>query len=310
MSELEMIQEAVKTSGLNGFTGNFKPLGGGELNNTYVLELSDEKVILRIAKYADQDSLYREAKALELIDLVHQVPRLIFFDRNEKINNRSWIIEGFIGGLSVDRLNLPQFSDLGELLAKIHQSSKQEDELHVWPKFLEACQSFGNEKYLINHPDGVLQQLIEHARKTLFPAFQEQTSTITQSLIHGDTTPSNLLVEGSSVRLIDWELSSYSDPMAEFSTIYYEDIDYNNGKWRLKIKPEEKRKLFEGYESAGGRIDEARIRFWIIFDKLGAAIFLYWRIHNSGREADAKQLEQYRVDYKNIVNSLEHELLA
>ncbi len=39
------------------------------------------------------------------------------------------------------------------------------------------------------------------------------------SLIHGDATPSNVLVDGQKINLIDWEFARFSDPMRDFSTI-------------------------------------------------------------------------------------------
>lgn len=244
------------------------------------------------------------------MNLPNQIPQLLFFEQDSKIDGYSWILESYIKGQNVDRLNLQQFNSLGTLLARVHQSNRQFKEMQLWEKFLQACKTFGDQNDLLNHPDTRLRQLVEFAHDDLFPGFEPKLTNIELTLIHGDATPSNVLVDGPSVGLIDWELSSLSDAMAEFSTIYYEDIDYNKGKWRLKITPEEKQELFEGYRSAGGKIDEERVRFWISFDKLGAAVFLYWRIHESGREADNEQLAQYRADYSSIIDSLEQQFLS
>jgi Ser/Thr protein kinase RdoA (MazF antagonist) len=310
LTQTEMIEQAVKESNLTNYTGEFKQLGGGELNNTYLLELANGQAILRIAKHTDQNSLFSEAGALKSLNLPNQVPKLKYFNEDSKINGSAWILEDFINGKTIERLSVRQFYNLGKLLAQIHKSNTESAELQLWPKFLEACQAFGDEYFLLNHPDNQLKLLIVIAHQDLFPEFQPKLSNIKLTLIHGDATPSNVLMDGDSVGLIDWELSSISDPMAEFSTIYYEDIDYNKGKWRLKITPDEKSELFNGYESVGGEIDEERVKFWICFDKLGAAVFLYWRIHESGREADSKQLEQYQADYLSIINSLEQQLLS
>ncbi len=93
--------------------------------------------------------------------------------------------------------------------------------------------------------------------------------------------------------------------MAEFSTIYYDDIEYNKGRWRVHITPDEREALFNGYEDAGGVIEQERLDVWMIFDKLGAAVFLYWRIYESGRDTTNEQLSQYRLDLGNLLNSLE-----
>jgi len=92
--------------------------------------------------------------------------------------------------------------------------------------------------------------------------------------------------------------------MCDFSTIYYEDIEYNKGKWRIKITQDEKKALFSGYITAGGEINEERIKFWIKFDKLGVAVFLYWRIHQSSRTTSDAEVKQYKLDYNNLIASL------
>lgn len=93
--------------------------------------------------------------------------------------------------------------------------------------------------------------------------------------------------------------------MAEFSTIYYDDMDYNDGKWRIHITDSERNALFSGYKACGGVVDEERIRLWMNVDKLGASLYLYWRLHLFGRDATAEQSELYNRELKKLLNSLE-----
>jgi thiamine kinase-like enzyme len=168
---------------------------------------------------------------------------------------------------------------------------------------MDSCKAFGTEAMLLNHPDTILRDLIRSA----YEVFEQQQffyDSITPTLIHSDATPSNILAHGDDVGLIDWEFSKFNDPMADFSTVYYEDMEYNQSKWRIQIRPDEKAALFNGYESGGGKIDEERIRFWTRFDKLTAAVFLYWRLHESTNSASQSQVEQYQLDFDNLVASL------
>ena len=290
--KLEDIEYILSIAGVNGFTGKYVSLGGGEINNTYLLNLEDKKVILRVAKDEGQTTLMSEAWALKLLDLAN-IPKLIFFDENIKVKNRLWILESYIPGRVSPRLNTVQFNNLGKLLAEVHKVKSIETRVNLKEQFLEYTEAFGNEQFLLNHPHKNLRDLINQAFAE-FKELQPFYDTIEPSYIHLDATPSNILVNGDKVGLIDWEFSKFNDPMADFSTVYYEDIEYNRGKWRIKIKQNEKVALFQGYESAGGKIDENRIRYWIKFDKLGAAVFLYWRLHESKRVANSSQLEQYQ----------------
>ncbi|GAC1387566.1 MAG: hypothetical protein NVS1B7_0560 [Candidatus Saccharimonadales bacterium] len=297
-----LITQAIKISKLSGYQGTFQALGGGEINDTYRLDFVGGSKILRIAKYVDQNSLHQEAHALQLVSFP-EVPKLIFFDSESRIQDRLWIIESFLPGISVERLNLAQYNSLGALLAKIHKIPSGHIGVNIWSCFLDECKMFGNEYLLLNHPEPRVKHLIT-CFHSYIKEFQPQLDKLPSSLIHGDATPSNVLIEGESVSLIDWEFSKYKDPMAEFSTIYYDDMEYNQGKWRVHITPEERSALYEGYHSASGLIDENRVRLWMIFDKLGAAVFLYWRLHESGRTADELQRNQYQLDFENLIKSL------
>lgn len=300
---LEDIRSALSEAKVDDFTGSFEPLGGGEVNNTYKLYCRGRQLILRIAKDEEQSTLLDEARSLKLLEL-KGVPKLVFFDEASRIQNRMWILEDYIAGTTADRLSVEQFSNLGKLLAQVHAVPAPADfKLSIWGQLLDNCESFGDEQYLLNHPDAMLRDIIRSAQNEYRDA-QPEYGLIPAALIHSDATPSNILVNGSEVGLIDWEFSKFSDPMLEFSTIYYEDMEYNKGKWRIQINPEEKLSLFSGYEKAGGKIDEERIRFWIKFDKLGAAVFLYWRVNQSSRETSPEQAAQYKLDLENIKNSL------
>jgi aminoglycoside phosphotransferase (APT) family kinase protein len=305
---LDDISEAVRIGGLKDFEGNYESLGGGEINDTYLISYGDEKAILRIARHTDQNSLHQEAVALKLLNS-SQIPELIYFDENSRINGRQWILESYISGNSINRLSVNQFNNFGVLLANIHRIKSGKVGINIWSCFLDECKMFGDENYLMNHPDDTLNVLISFARKR-FEEWQTQLSEVPESLIHGDATPSNILLQNDTVSLIDWEFSKFKDPMAEFSTIFYDDMEYNQGRWRVHITNEEKEALYRGYTSAGGNIDENRVEFWMNFDKLGAAIFLYWRINQSEREASVEQKVQYRKDYDNLISSLQQHLFV
>src|SRR5487761_1207936 len=160
---LEEIKQAVAFSNLQGFTGNYTELGGGEVNETFILNCGGSKAILRITKYSDVNNLNQEARAFGLLDL-SRVPKLIYFNEAQRINDKGWIIESYIQGQQVNGLTIKQFEKLGELLAQIHKvQSKDTIKLDFWDNFLDASQHFGNEQTLLNHPDTKLNELIHRA---------------------------------------------------------------------------------------------------------------------------------------------------
>lgn len=303
----EDIQKIVNLSGLENYAGIFRALGSGEVNDSFLLTCHDQKYVVRIAKDVDQATLIKEAFALKLLNL-EQAPRLVFFDQNSRIKSRLWVVETYVAGSLTHRLSRSQFDELGKVLAAVHSVKDPEgQQLNLWEHFLIACRSFGGETKLLNHEDARLRHLI-HSGQKYMSAMQYLVDGLQLSLIHGDGTPSNILVDGETVNLIDWEFARFSDPMREFSTIYYDDMEYNQGKWRIKIADDEKQALFAGYQLAGGELDEKRIDFWMKFDKLGAAVFLYWRLHQSGRMTSDEQRQQYQLDLENLLVSLERNL--
>lgn len=303
------IKYAVAKSGLENYSGSYLPLGGGEVNDSYLLDLGEIKAVLRVSRDVGIDTLENEARALSILNL-SQVPRLLYFDKMDLIQGKHWILESYVAGTTVARLSPTQFHELGKLLAQIHNNTVSDDMgVNAWDVFVKSCRLFGDEAFLLSHPDERLRSAVNKS-VSVFKQQELVLSKINPVLIHSDATPSNILVDGDNVNLIDWEFAKYSDPMAEFSTIFYEDIDYNQGKWRIKIDKLEKAALYEGYQDEGGVIDSERIKFWMMVDKIGAAVFLYWRLNDSGRELANDQIDQYKFDYENILSSLDNSFIV
>lgn len=116
------IELAVNISGIEGFTSNYRELGGGEANETFVLDCENSKVVLRIAIYGDVRILNQEARALGLLSL-SQVPELIYYDESQLIRDRAWIAESYIEGSPTNRLTIEQLRNLSELMAQVTKST-------------------------------------------------------------------------------------------------------------------------------------------------------------------------------------------
>jgi aminoglycoside phosphotransferase (APT) family kinase protein len=296
------IQNLLDTAKVTGFTGKCTALGGGEVNDTLILDCSLQKVILRITRYHDVNTLKQEARALSLID-TDQAPKLLYFNEENRIKDRAWILETYISGKTPDSLTIEQFESIGELLAKVHEvKSEHQTILDYWNDFLEASVHFGDEAFLLSHPDERLKTLINRARDY----FKSRPAmSLRASLIHGDVTLNNMLANESRISLIDWEFSKFKDPMSDFSTMFYEDMEYNKGKWRVHIKDNEREALLGAYKDAGGHLNYERLKVWLNLDKLGAAVYLYWKLYQSNHEMKSEQLTQYKLDLSNLMNSLE-----
>ncbi len=301
----QLLEQAVHTAGRTGYTGQFRALGKGEANSSYALAFENgEELVLRIASDPEAPWLRSEARSLGLLT-IDRVPQLIFYDDASRLDGRRWILESLLPGQPVDRPTPAQLASLGALLAEVHRvRSPDATSLDAWQTFLTINNTHGDEAFLLNHPDSTLWPIMAAAR-TYCHDRQGLLGGVIPVLTHSDANPTNLLADGDLVGLIDWEYSKFSDPMVDFATIYYDDMEYNRGRGRMHITPEEKAALFGGYTDAGGTIDADRLLLWTVIDKLTCTLFLYWRIHEAPMPADEAQLEQYNLDLENLKQSLQ-----
>jgi aminoglycoside phosphotransferase (APT) family kinase protein len=308
MAGLEhLIPQAVAIAGITDYTGTFHALGGGMVNDTFKLECEKRDLILRITRWAGRDTLRKEAKALAVLH-IPEAPELVFFDKDQLLDGHYWVIETFVGGKTPERLTAGQFRTLGRVLAGIHSVKAENPEpMNPWQQFLTDCRNFGTEAELLAHQDPGLRELIVKGRQYILDN-AALVQSVVPCLTHGDVTHSNMLVQGDSVKLIDWEFARFTDPMRDFTMLYFDDLETNKGKWRIKITPEEKQALFEDYQAAGGVIDLPRLDYWMLHAKLSTVVFFYWRLHKYHEPMTEEQKEQFSQDLQNLTASLQREL--
>jgi len=88
------------------------------------------------------------------------------------------------------------------------------------------------------------------------------------TLVHGDFRHGNLIIGPDGVRaVLDWELAHLGDPMEDLGWICvnswrFGEIDKPVGGFGSREE------LFEGYESAGRRVDPERVMFWEVLGSL------------------------------------------
>jgi aminoglycoside phosphotransferase (APT) family kinase protein len=88
------------------------------------------------------------------------------------------------------------------------------------------------------------------------------------TLVHGDFRHGNLIIGPDGVRaVLDWELAHLGDPMEDLGWICvnswrFGEIDKPVGGFGTREE------LFEGYESAGRRVDPERVMYWEVMGTL------------------------------------------
>jgi aminoglycoside phosphotransferase (APT) family kinase protein len=300
------IEHLLKIAGIKDFTGHFTQLGGGEGNDTFMLECQSQKLILRVSKYDKAGNLYREANALSLLLSLKHVPKPVYFNESQRLQGRAWILETYLEGVPPDQIGAEQLENLGRLLAQVHRVRADKPErMHYWRHFLATQKPYGDEAQFLNHPDLRLRDLLVRAKSY----FESQPNpTIIPALIHGDLSLENMLASGDEISLIDWEFSTFADPMADFATMFFDDSEQNKGRWRIRITPAQRSALFNGYTNAGGTVDEERLKAWQNVDKLGGAVYFYWKLKSSGHNLTQSKSAQYLIDLRAMEDSLDQNL--
>ncbi len=298
-----------------GQADKVRHLGHGELNNSYYVRIGDDEFCLRIAKYKDNPSgLAREADAISTLPK-GIAPRLVYFSKQTDPSDCTWIIETYIEGSTPKRLTLNQLHSMGYKLAQTHTVPAPKHDVvdkgeatgnksELWEYLSWCCRSFYPASVILTDlPDIRITRLAQKIKYW----FDDQQKLLDfnqpKCLLHKDITPSNVLVNGDEVFLIDWEIRDFGDPMADFATGFW-DIELNNGRWRIVLSLEESQALYHGYTEAGGVVDQARIETWVTFDKLGVAVFLCHRIHSPTQDTTPELQAQYRTDLEAIIASL------
>ncbi len=296
-----------------GRADEIRSLGSGVHNDGYYAKVGSREYCVRIARYEGKRGLIREADALKRLPK-GIAPDLIHFSEDTAPIDRLWSIATFIDGMQPKRLTLPQLESLGSKLAQVHAIPAPDNDVvddgevtgdknHLWEYLLWSCRSFYDPDEAI--PDERLAHLIPKIKQW----FEEQQKTLhvpaTKYLLHKDVGVGNIITRGDEVFLIDWEDREFGDPMSDFPTGFW-DI---KAAGRIVLNSDERQALYGGYTTAGGTIDEGRIKMWMTFDKMVVAVFFANRIYKPKEDAKSEQLNEYRRELNKIVDSID-DLLA
>lgn len=206
---------------------------------------------------------------------------------------------------SFDRIRPQLAGRCGEILARLHQVPSQEvaglraqggafQVAHYWETYSRNAQ-----------PKPVFARAFRWLRDSLPAEVSESV------LVHGDFRNGNLMIAPDGVRaVLDWELTHTGDPMEDLGWICvnswrFGNLDLPVGGFGSREQ------LFEGYRSAGGRVDEDRVRFWEVLGTLkwgiwcqaSAVDFLSGAEPTIERAAIARRSSETEVDLMRLLHS-------
>jgi 5-methylthioribose kinase len=206
---------------LNFRNGRVSELGGGVSNTVLLIESGGQRLVLKQALgklrveqdwFSDRERIFRESSAIRALAAYLPpcaTPRVLFEDRDNWLfamtaappEAQSWKSQLLAGTIRAETAE-----KVARMLAAMVRRSWREpewersygdqtvfDQLRLDPYYRSTAQ---------RHPD-----LLPHFERLLADSRARRVS-----LVHGDWSPKNFLVSGSSVMVIDFEVIHFGDP--------------------------------------------------------------------------------------------------
>jgi 5-methylthioribose kinase len=195
-------------------------LSGGVSNVVFRVETPGRDLIIkqsrpqlrtRDAWFSDLERVYREQQVIETLHplLPEYVPHVLFADRD----NYAFAMSAAPTGAQVWKalllagdVDIGLGTQTGSLLGRMHQATAEQ------PALVEP---FGDHTVFVQLRVDPFYRRVQERRPEVAAAVErlvEQMLTIREGLCHGDYTPKNLLVCGSSLTLVDYETAHQGDP--------------------------------------------------------------------------------------------------
>ena len=238
VAEKDRLDEAKLTAwmqaNVEGFTGplTYEKFAGGQSNPTYKLTSPSGSYVLRRKPFGkllpSAHAVDREYRVIAgLYPTGFPVARPYGLCTDESVIGTMFYVMGFAGGRNLWDGTLPDYAPaertaiyhaMGDTLAALHNTDYEAAGLGAFGKpgnyFARQVERW-TKQYRMSETEHMpeVERLIEWLPRTV----PEQTRT---SIVHGDYRIDNMILHPAEPRVIavlDWELSTLGDPLADFS---------------------------------------------------------------------------------------------
>jgi aminoglycoside phosphotransferase (APT) family kinase protein len=226
--------ERYLSSGVAGFTGplTFKQFKGGQSNPTYLLETPSRRYVLRrkppgklLPSAHAVDREYRVTRALHAQGFPVAEP--LVYCTNESVAGTAFYVMDFVDGRVFWEPQMPEstateraavYDSMNETIARLHAFNPVKIGLGDFGRgenYVERQVERWSKQYRASETEKIdaMERLIDWLPKHI-PAGGPIR------LVHGDYRLDNLIVardQPNIVAVLDWELSTLGDPLADFS---------------------------------------------------------------------------------------------
>jgi Ser/Thr protein kinase RdoA (MazF antagonist) len=276
--------------------GPLIPLDGGMATSSFTAECASGKLVVSILDNQDQAAALRLAQVTEHM-WRHDVPTCQVMRRPDgsllgTVRGKSVLVKKFIPGQTRTQIPDELLPTAAELLGRIHQTELAGLDIPVGlrrlsPALRQIIDDFPN----LDHARWLRNRLkrLDH----FFPP-DEDPRRAQWRLIHGDFTPSNIIVSETEDKMwaIDWETVTIDDPMLDcgMSVMNMCVVDNHLSQRRLSL-------FAEGYRRSGCLFEEDRIRPSVEYAAVIVAFHRYRRHNIRFPSLERKDYYRRMVDF-------------
>lgn len=272
--------------------GPLTPLAGGMATSSFTAETARGKVVVSILDNQDEAAAVRLAETTERMwrqnvptcEVVHQLDGRLL----SAVRGKSVIVKKFLPGETLSQIPDGLLPAATEMLGRIHSIDPAGLDVVVGlrrlsPALRQIINDFPNQE----HARWIRRRLnrLDH----FFPP-EDDPRRDRWTLIHGDFTPSNIVISESGEKMwtIDWETVTIDDPMLDcgMSAMNMCVVDNHLSPQRLKL-------FAEGYRRSGRPFEDGWIRPSVEYAAVIVAFHRYRR-HNI-RFPNPERKDYYRL---------------
>ena len=201
---------------------------GGLNNSNYLLELQNEKYVLRIPSSNNTNNFYNENKILNLIEPYNISPKILYHNIYNGVLLSKYI--------QSNKFNLEFYNStafINNLVSKLQKLHKLEcnNSFNPFNEIYDNIEFLKSVNFVFNHDINLLVNKLKELEIKL-------NKKIHYGLCHNDLNTSNILYFNKSVYLIDFEFSGMGDIFFDLSTL----------SWFLKDEMQDELiKIYFGY---------------------------------------------------------------
>lgn len=212
----------------------------GQSNPTYLLDLGNERVVLRKRPVGAVDSsAHRVDREYRVLRALHNspipVPRTYLLCEDDSVVGSPFFLMEYIQGRTFADRTLPGLT-VAERSQVFAQANGILGALHTLDYKTRGLQGFGNQQFFLARQVDRWSERYRASATDPIPAMDHLMETLPEhpppeqpgTLLHGDFHLSNVILHPTEPRIIallDWELSTIGDPLS--------DLAYHLAYWRL-----------------------------------------------------------------------------